>query len=122
MLDFAALRLLLALTDENSVVRSSTIEATKADLPPKARITKSRICNIVTNTAKLEEVLKKNAALNRMLRETRNDMKKQEKDMKKQEMELEQKEKDIKRQEMELTQKEKDMKKLEMELKQLRAA
>ena len=118
MLDLNVLTLLLALTDEHSVVRNFTTEARDA-IPQEARILKTRISNVVTNTAKLEEVLKQVVVLRKKVQEDFTVMQKQEKEMKKREKEMKKQEKEMKKQEQEMKKQEKEMKK-EEELNQLR--
>ena len=67
MLDVRVLNLLLSLMDQESLLRMYSIEADKAQIPQGARIPKNRVCDIVTDQVKLQEIIKKNAVLNRMV-------------------------------------------------------
>ena len=68
MLDVRVLNLLLSLMDQESLLRKYSIEAKKHNIPQEARIPKNRVCTIVTDQAKLEEISKKHSALKRTMR------------------------------------------------------
>ena len=68
MLDVGVLNLLLSLMDEKSKLRNYSVEAKKANIPQEARIPKNRVCTIVTDQAKFEEISKKNSALRRTMK------------------------------------------------------
>ena len=73
MLDVGVLNLLLSLMDEKSKLRNYSVEAKKANIPQEARIPKNRVCTIVTDQAKFEEISKKNSALRRTMRQLKAD-------------------------------------------------
>ena len=104
MLDVGVLNLLLSLMRDESFLRRYDIEADKAQIPQGARIPKNRVCNIVTDQAKFEEISKQNSALNRMVRQQAEERK----ELSKQLMKLEDKEKELRKQ---LEDKEKELSK-----------
>ena len=77
MLDVGVLYLLLSLMHDESLLRTYNIEAEKATIPPQARIPKNRVCNIVTDQAKFEEINKRNSELNRMVRQQAKELREQ---------------------------------------------
>ena len=114
MLDVRVLNLLLSLMDQESVLRKYSIEADKAEIPQGAWIPKNRVCDIVTDQVKLQEVIKRNAVLNRMVvrqqREKREDMVRQQREKREDMVRQQAKEKKLKEQ----------LKKVEDELNELR--
>ena len=73
MLDVGVLSLLLSLMHDESFLRNYSVEAKKANIPQEARIPKNRVCTIVTDQAKFEEISKNLSALNRMVRQLKED-------------------------------------------------
>ena len=73
MLDVGVLNLLLSLMHEKSKLWNYSVEAKKANIPQEARIPKNRECTIVTDQAKFEEISKNLSALNRMVRQLKED-------------------------------------------------
>ena len=144
MLDVGVLNLLLSLMDEKSKLRNYSVEAEKANIPQEARIPKNRVCTIVTDQAKFEEISKNLSALNRMVRQLKEDRVKWPREQKQQQRELKkmrklkkqkdlemrklEKQKDLemrklKKQNLEMRKLEKqnlEMRKLEKELKDLK--
>ena len=88
MLDVGMLNLLLSLMDEKSKLRNYSVEAKKANIPQEARIPKNRVCTIVTDQAKFEEISKNLSALNRMVRQLKEDRVKWLREQKQQQREL----------------------------------
>ena len=64
---------LLSLMHNESFLRNYSVEAKKANIPQEARIPKNRVCTIVTDQAKFEEISKNLSALNRMVRQLKED-------------------------------------------------
>ena len=114
MLDVRVLNLLLSLMDQESLLRKYSIEADQAEIPQGAWIPKNRVCDIVTDQVKLQEVIKRNAVLNRTVvrqqREKQEDMVRQQAKEKKLKEQLKKREDELKEQ----------LKKREDELKELR--
>ena len=114
MLDVGVLNLLLSLMDEKSKLRNYSVEAEKANIPQEARIPKNRVCTIVTDQAKFEEISKNNSALKKTVRQLRADQAKQLTEQKQQLRELKRKLKKLEKQ------KDLEMRELEEELKELK--
>ena len=125
MLDVGVLNLLLSLMDQESLLRTYSIEAEKAKIPQEAQIPKNRVCNIVTDQAKFEEISKKNYALKRMVRQLKKQKElnqkqlKKQKELREQEKQLE-KQKDLEKEVKELREQLEKQKDLEKEVKELR--
>ena len=133
MLDVGVLNLLLSLMHDESFLRNYSVEAKKANIPQEARIPKNRVCTIVTDQAKFEEISKNLSALNRMVRQLKEDRVKWLREQKQQQRELKKmrklkKQKDLemrklKKQNLEMRKLKKqnlEMRKLEKELKELK--
>ena len=113
MLDVRVLNLLLSLMDQESLLRMYSIEADKAQIPQGARIPKNRVCDIVTDQVKLQEISKKHSALKRTMRRLKVD---QAKELKEKEKEKRKLKKELKK---ELKKKDEEIKDREIEIKEL---